>query len=130
MDTEKIKQVVMIFEQSHISSMNLECEEMKIQLEKNVNPSIQLTETSEPIEQEMTVLKSPLVGTFYRASSPDQAPYVEIGQEVKEGDVVCLLEAMKAMNEIKASKDGIIEDILIEDGQMVEYDQPLMKLRD
>ena len=68
--------------------------------------------------------------TFYASSAPDQPPYVEVGQEVKKGDVLCILEAMKAMNEIKASQDGIIEEILVENGQMVEFDQVLMKMRD
>ncbi len=131
MDTKTLKQVVAIFEKSQLSSMNLECEEMKIQMEKKdlAQTAVQQEEIVAEDEDFIT-LKSPLVGTFYASSASDQPPYVEVGQEVKKGDVLCILEAMKAMNEIKASQDGIIEEILVENGQMVEFDQVLMKMRD
>jgi acetyl-CoA carboxylase biotin carboxyl carrier protein len=67
-----------------------------------------------------------MVGTFYRSPSPTSAPFVEVGQSVKAGDVVCIVEAMKMMNQIEADKSGVIEAILVEDGQPVEYDQPLI----
>ncbi len=70
-------------------------------------------------------VKSPMVGTFYTASSPSSPVFVELGQQVKEGDVLCIVEAMKMMNQIKADKSGTIEAILVENGQPVEYDQPL-----
>lgn len=131
MDTEKLKQVVRIFESSSLTSMHLECEEMNIELQKKDGPAQPVSHKVESpvVESEGVTLNSPLVGTFYRSSAPDQPPYVEVGQSVKAGDVVCILEAMKAMNEIKASQDGIIEDILVNDGDMVQFDQPLMKLR-
>jgi len=71
------------------------------------------------------VVKSPMVGTFYRSSSPGAKPFVEIGSQVKEGDTVCIIEAMKILNEIEADKAGTIVKILCENGQAVEYGQPL-----
>ena len=71
------------------------------------------------------VVKSPMVGTFYRASSPGAKPFVEVGQQVKEGDTLCIIEAMKILNEIDAEKGGTIKKILGENGQAVEYGQPL-----
>lgn len=71
------------------------------------------------------VVKSPMVGTFYEAPSPGSPNFVSVGQQVKEGDVLCIVEAMKMMNQIKADKSGTIEAILVENGQPVEYDQPL-----
>ncbi|GHD43280.1 biotin carboxyl carrier protein [Marinobacter persicus] len=71
-------------------------------------------------------VKSPMVGTFYRAPSPTSAPFVEVGQTVKAGDVVCIVEAMKMMNQIEADKSGTVTEILVENGQPVEFDQPLV----
>lgn len=71
------------------------------------------------------VVKSPMVGTFYRASSPGAKPFVEVGQQVKEGDTLCIIEAMKILNEIDAEKGGTVKKILGENGQAVEYGQPL-----
>lgn len=71
------------------------------------------------------VIKSPMVGTFYRSSSPGAAPFVEVGSSVKAGDTVCIIEAMKLLNEIDADASGVIKQILVENGQPVEYGQPL-----
>lgn len=70
-------------------------------------------------------VKSPMVGTFYRAASPGAKPFIEIGSQVKEGDTVCIIEAMKILNEIEADKSGTITQVLVENGQAVEYGQPL-----
>lgn len=70
-------------------------------------------------------VKSPMVGTFYRASSPGAKPFAEIGQTIKEGETICIVEAMKILNEIEADKSGTITQILVENGQAVEYGQPL-----
>lgn len=70
-------------------------------------------------------LKSPMVGTFYRAASPGAKPFVEVGQQVKAGDTLCIIEAMKILNEIEAEKAGVVAKILVENGQPVEYGQPL-----
>ncbi|MEI2418623.1 acetyl-CoA carboxylase biotin carboxyl carrier protein [Orrella sp. JC864] len=71
------------------------------------------------------VVKAPMVGTFYRAPNPGAAPFVEVGQTVKEGDPLCIIEAMKLLNEIEADKSGVIKEVLIENGEPVEYGQPL-----
>ncbi len=69
---------------------------------------------------------SPMVGTFYRSASPDSKPFIEVGQSVKEGDTLCIIEAMKMFNQIEADKSGIVKAILCENGQPVEFDQPLV----
>ncbi|CAI8810440.1 biotin carboxyl carrier protein [Pseudomonas sp. IT-P44] len=74
------------------------------------------------------VARSPMVGTFYRKSSPSSPSFVEVGQTVKKGDTLCIVEAMKMMNHIEAETSGVIESILVEDGQPVEYDQPLFTI--
>ena len=71
-------------------------------------------------------LAAPMVGTFYRAPSPDSPPFVEVGKTVSAGDVVCIIEAMKLMNQIEADKSGVVTAILVEDGQPVEFGQPLI----
>ncbi|MEC4719238.1 acetyl-CoA carboxylase biotin carboxyl carrier protein [Noviherbaspirillum sp. CPCC 100848] len=76
-------------------------------------------------EPEGHVVKSPMVGTFYRASAPGNPPFVEVGATVKEGDTLCIIEAMKLLNEIDADASGVIKQILVENGQPVEYGQPL-----
>ena len=78
--------------------------------------------------QEGHVVKAPMVGTFYRSPSPDAKPFVEVGQAVKEGDTICIIEAMKLMNEIEADASGTVRAILVENGQPVEYGQPLFIL--
>jgi len=78
-----------------------------------------------PAEPQGHIVKSPMVGTFYRASSPGSAPFVEIGATIKEGDTLCIIEAMKLLNEIDADASGVIKQILVENGQPVEFGQPL-----
>ena len=73
-------------------------------------------------------MKAPMVGTFYRTPSPDAKAFVEVGQAVKEGDTICIIEAMKLMNEIEADASGTVKAILVENGQPVEYGQPLFIL--
>ena len=74
------------------------------------------------------VVRSPMVGTFYRSPSPTAAAFVEVGQSVKKGDILCIVEAMKMMNHIEAETSGVIEQVLVESGQPVEYDQPLFTI--
>ena len=74
-------------------------------------------------------IDAPIVGVFYVAPSPDAQPYVSVGKQVKKGDTVCIIEAMKCMNEIQAEEDGEIVEILAKDGELVEYGQPLFKIR-
>ena len=85
---------------------------------------------SQPLPEENLVeIKSPIVGTFYAAPSPDSDPYVEVGSQVEPQTVVCMVEAMKVMNEIKAETSGTIADILVENGQAVEYGQVIFKVK-
>jgi len=81
-----------------------------------------------PSKVEGHVLKSPMVGTFYRAPSPGAKPFVEVGDTVKVGQTVCIIEAMKLLNEIEADKDGVVKAILAENGQPVEYGEPLLAI--
>ncbi|HSX85062.1 MAG TPA: acetyl-CoA carboxylase biotin carboxyl carrier protein, partial [Cellvibrio sp.] len=74
------------------------------------------------------IVKSPMVGTFYRSPSPGSSSFIEVGKQVKAGDVICIIEAMKMMNQIEADKTGVIEAILVEDGSPVEFDQPLVTI--
>jgi acetyl-CoA carboxylase biotin carboxyl carrier protein len=79
-----------------------------------------------PVEPEGHLVKSPMVGTFYRATSPGVKPFVEVGDSVQVGDTLCIIEAMKLMNEIEADKAGVVKQVLAENGQPVEYGQPLV----
>lgn len=81
-----------------------------------------------PVEPSGHLVRSPMVGTFYRSPSPAAASFVEVGQSVKAGDVLCIVEAMKMMNHIEADKSGVIQAILADDGQPVEFDQPLFSI--
>ena len=83
-------------------------------------------EPAQPAEPSGHAVKSPMVGTFYRSPSPTAKAFVEVGQSVKAGDVVCIVEAMKMMNQIEADKSGTIAEIMVENGQPVEFDQPLI----
>lgn len=82
----------------------------------------------EDIKEKGNIISSPMVGTFYLKPSPNAEPYVKVGQRVKKGDVVCIIEAMKLMNEIEAECDGVIEEILVKDGDSVEYGKPLFRI--
>ena len=86
-------------------------------------------EKEDKTEEGLVEIRSPMVATFYRAPSPTSPPYVEVGDEVKKGDVLCILEAMKIMNELEAEFPCRIEKILVENGQKVEYDQPLFLVK-
>ncbi len=79
-----------------------------------------------PLQQSSSeTITAPMVGTFYQASSPESSPFVNIGDKVKKGQIICIIEAMKLMNEVESDKDGVIQQILVEDGQMVEFGEPL-----
>lgn len=89
-----------------------------------------VTLPAEKIENEVagTVMESPIVGTFYGAASPDDAPFVKVGDSVKQGQTICIIEAMKTMNHIEAEKTGVITDILVENAQPVEFGEPLFRI--
>lgn len=144
MNTEEIFLIMDKFSSSKLSELTLEEDKVKISMKKNIegNTFVPQMETSkvikdEKIENEEKVesfkgveIRAPLVGTFYRASSPEEAPYVHVGDHVKKGDVVGLIEAMKLMNEIVAPVDGVIEEILIENEELVGFDQLLIKMKE
>ena len=94
--------------------------------EKGAAPSAPAPEAD---DQNIEIVKSPMVGTFYKSSSPDADAFVKVGQKIQEGDTLCIIEAMKLMNEIKAEIKGTIVEMLVDNGQAVEFDQPLFKIK-
>ena len=141
MKLDFIKQLMSEFDQSNVTKMKVEIDDLKIELEKEsekveyVKPVEKEKEVIEDqqIKQEQatgTAVKSPIVGVFYSASSPESEPYVTVGKNVKTGDIVCIIEAMKVMNEIKAPCDGTVTSILVENEALVEYDQALMVIEE
>ena len=140
MEYEKIKQLMIDMGNSKLTSIDIEFPDgVKIKMEKNtavaLAPVVQqvITEASEEVAKkeeakEGNIIKSPMVGTFYSKSSPTSSPYVEVGTEVKKGTVLCIIEAMKLMNEIESEFNGKIAEVLVEDGTPVEYGQPLFRI--
>jgi acetyl-CoA carboxylase biotin carboxyl carrier protein len=150
MTFKEIKELIEIFDESNLTKLSIEENEFKIKLDKTspvatttVAPTIQpapaqattapVAETPAPSaptnDKNADYIKSPMVGTFYQAPAPDAAPYVKVGDKVKAGQTVCIVEAMKIMNEITAEFDCEILEILVEDGQAVEFDTPLFKVK-
>jgi acetyl-CoA carboxylase biotin carboxyl carrier protein len=154
MDLGYVKKLVKLLSESTLSELEVEEEGKKIRLVKHINNSVGGTHpaavsvpVSVPASPAVTVpvaaptpgpavvidsrlheIKSPIVGTFYKAPAPDAAPFVEVGSQVQAGTVLCIVEAMKLMNEIESDVAGKIVKILVENGQPVEYDQPLFLL--
>lgn len=135
MKLDFIKQIMSEFDQSNVTKMKVEIDDLKIELEKEsekveyvkpVEKEVVVDEQTKTIQTTGTPVKSPIVGVFYSASSPESEPYVTVGKNVKKGDIVCIIEAMKVMNEIKAPCDGTVTSILVENEALVEYDQALM----
>lgn len=130
MNTLDIEKIIKVFENANISHLDLEIDNVKIKLDKkesNNNPvSISTPQKSVEITDEnVEVITSPLVGTFYQAPSTDAKPFVVEGSKVNKGDKLCIIEAMKVMNEITAPCDGIVKKIFVENEKMVEYGQKL-----
>lgn len=142
-----VKNLIDKTSESDISSLHVEFEGVKISIEKAVIPTMapvyveqvsanvvparasEVPEpNAEPEKEQYKVVESPIVGTFYVASSPDEEPFVTVGQRVKKGDILCIVEAMKMMNEIECEFDGVIKEILAENGQLIEYGQAIMKI--
>ena len=142
MSQNKIKQIIRIFEQSNVTKMDLEFEDIKISLEKPSqgfqeqgiivgNTEVKnLTDVKYEPEAIGFWVTSPLVGTYYAASSPTTKPFVSVGQVVNEGDVLCVIEAMKVMNEVKSTVSGVVEEIVVENESMVQFNQQLMRIRE
>ena len=95
----------------------------------SVESALSASEASMAEEVSGKIVKSPIVGTFYSAPSPDKPPFVKTGDEVKKGDVIMIIESMKLINEIQSEYDGVVEQILVSDGQAVEFDQPIMVIK-
>ena len=148
MDLRKLKTLIDLVQNSGISELEISEGEEKIRISRHLtaapitshisvplaSPEAHLDAAtpaptpgavSAPAPVEGHVMKAPMVGTFYRSSGPDAAAFVEIGQTVKEGDTLCIIEAMKLMNEIEADASGVIKSIQVENGQAVEYGQPM-----
>jgi acetyl-CoA carboxylase biotin carboxyl carrier protein len=134
MNLREIKDIIRAIKGTDITEIEIERsgERIKIKrgtsgpLDVKVIPTAPRKNTAE--DRELAAVTSPLVGTFYRSSSLDSPPFVEVGQEVHTGDVLCLVESMKLMNEIESDVDGIIVSIVVENGQPVEYGQTLFLL--
>lgn len=136
---DKVKELMKAFEEANINKMKLEMHDLKLELEKSsgtAQKSIETRreETIEEKEPQSDILaykvKSPLVGTFYASLSPDAKAYVQVGDHVTKGTTLCIIEAMKVMNEIKAPVNGVIQKILVQANDMVEYDQVLMTIEE
>ncbi len=137
-----IEEMLQLMESRGLVELELEHQGIRIRLKKTSSAGAQLVEyvsgTPQPaaptsaaptdVGGRRVVIKSPMVGTFYRAPAPDAPPFVEVGQEVEVGQVLCILEAMKLMNEIKSEASGRVVEILVEGGDPVEYGQPLFAL--
>lgn len=135
MDLEKVEGLVRILENSSLNTMSIKDGDFKIVMSKLDHPPVLaqggasqvVYENSE--EENEVHITSPIVGTFYSASGPDIPAFVTVGDKVKAGDTVCILEAMKMMNEITADFDCEIEAVLVSNEQKVEYGQPLFRVR-
>jgi len=151
MDLRKLKKLIDLVEESGIAELELTEGEEKVRICRHVNnlpqpqthfyqtapqantlpgddssaKTLQSSIDKTPIAFTGHAVTSPMVGSFYRASSPDVSPFVEIGSVVKKGDTLCIIEAMKLLNEIESDADGVIQEILIENGQPVEFGEPL-----
>ena len=143
MQYDEIKRLINDVGNSNIDDISLEFPDgLKINIKKNATgativqnqvcpSSTQSIQTSESVvEDNYKVITSPVVGTFYSKSAPTANPYVHVGQKVKKGDVLCIIEAMKLMNEIEAECSGEIVEILVKDEDMVDYGKPLFKIRE
>ena len=151
MDIRKIKKLIELLEESNVEELEIKEGEESVRISRGsksvatvqtyatqATPVVAPAPVAPPSAPEPTTteapsasisghtVNSPMVGTFYRSPSPGAAPFIEVGQSVKEGDAICIVEAMKMMNQIEADKSGTIEKILVEDGEPVDYDQPLV----
>ena len=153
MDLRKIKKLMELLEESGISEIEVKEGEESIKLSRNtqavqniISPAetMQITNTADSTRDTTVtdgqkdkskelpdgdIITSPMVGTFYRAASPDSKPFVEKGQKVSKGDTLCILEAMKMMNQVNAETGGTIIDILVDDAEPVEFGQPLFVIK-
>lgn len=140
MDMDRIKSVIDLMREHELSEFSIEDQDFKLSLKRGspgmalplmgaglapAAPPSPAAAPPPPAEEELTPIASPLVGTFYRASSPDADPFVSVGTRVNKDTVVCIIEAMKVMNEIKAETSGVIKKILVENATAVQFGQPM-----
>jgi acetyl-CoA carboxylase biotin carboxyl carrier protein len=152
MDLRKVKTLIELVESSGIGELEIQEGEERIRITRaapaatqtvlvnapmpaaaqaattTIAPAAAHAAAPAPVAPGQHVVKSPMVGTFYRAASPDSKPFVDVGDSVEVGDPICIIEAMKLMNEIEADKAGVVKEILVENGQPVEFGQPLVIL--
>ena len=144
MDLGILKDIIQIMKDGDVDEICIEQNDIKILVKRNiaqpqiVSPHIsdltgyrevELPSKGESTRDGMIIIPAPMVGTFYRAPSPDAEPYAKVGDRIEAGQVICIIEAMKLMNEITADSNGEILEILVEDGQPVEYDQPMFRVK-
>ncbi len=147
MDINEIKQLIEAFSKNGLTKLELSQGEFSIKLKKEISEvkviqpaesqSAPIVPVSQPVvadkeseeDENLIFITSPIIGTFYRAPSPDSDPYVEVGSRVKKGDVLCIVEAMKIMNEIESEYDGVIVKIFPKNAEPVEYGQKLFALK-
>ncbi len=153
MDIRKVKKLIELLEQSGIAELEIKEGEESVRISRHgsVAPAVSTAPVVTPAAVEAPVaatgsseagdtgdgdeipeghkVTSPMVGTFYRASSPTNPPFVEVGQQVKVGDTLCIIEAMKMFNQIEADKSGVIAAVLVENGQPVEFGEPLFVIQ-
>jgi acetyl-CoA carboxylase biotin carboxyl carrier protein len=141
MDLRKIKKLIEMLQESDLNEIEVKEGEESVRINRKkgdveipqqiVAPQVQSKEIVEKVEEpeeNLSFIQSPMVGTFYRSPAPGKPPFVEIGQRVKKGDTVCIIEAMKMMNQVKSEFDGKIVDIKVENGQPVEFNESLVSI--
>ncbi len=146
MDIRKIKKLIELITESDVEEIEIKEGEETIRISRRSQQAVsqavvssapqanyvQASETPQqtaaPEQNNAITINAPMVGTFYRSPSPDASPFVEVGQTVKEGDVICIIEAMKMMNQIEADRSGVIQAIDVNDGEPVEFDQVLFTI--
>lgn len=154
MDINLLKQLIKMVEKSEVTEFSVQEGDLKVKISKHTNNNFVQTFTQPQVattpiqsqnvlpapvkvevlnekkqDENLVEVKSPIVGTFYAAPAPDADPYVRIGDSISQGTVLCIVEAMKLMNEIESEFNGVIEKILVENATPVEYNQPLFLIR-
>lgn len=139
MDIRKVKKLIELMEESDIAEIEIKEGEEAVRISRRsvsvVSPTVGSSASTDhvgPVPGAAVprghLIRAPMVGTFYRAPSPGSPPFVEIGARVKKGDTMCIIESMKMMNQIHADKSGVVEAILVENAEAVEFDQPLFTI--
>ena len=154
---DDVKELISIFEKTDLNDMELSLDNLSLRLSRGTSQAVQTQPVqavqavqTQPVQQpvaapetpaaaeaeaaggeeekEGTLVKAPIVGTFYASAAPDKPPYVKAGDTVAEGDTLCIIEAMKFMNEVPSEVSGTVAEVLVKDGEFVEYGQPLFRI--